>query len=162
MGKKRVIIDTETGEILDELNKGDKIVRASSVEYLKTTVDMVEFNDCKFMKLQQSFIDEIKGFNNSEITMCLYLMSWTKYGTGLISYSNGKIMRSSDIAKQIGIDVRNVQRILKSLCDKEIICREKSGKGYAYYMNPFVCVKGSRVDKWLVKKFEYSKFNKSK
>ena len=74
--KKRVIIDTETGEILDELNKGDKIVRASSVEYLKTTVDMVDFNDCKFIKLQHSFMDYIDELTPSELKITLKLMRY--------------------------------------------------------------------------------------
>lgn len=157
--KKRVIIDTETGEILDELNKGDKIVRASSVEYLKTTVDMVDFNDCKFIKLQHSFMDYIDELTPSELKITLNLMRYIRYGTGKITYDNGKIMCTSDMAKEFGINERNIYKMLKSLCDKEIICRGKEGKNYVYYMNPFICLKGNRVSVDLIKMFEKSKYN---
>ena len=159
---KKYVVDIETGEILNELSQGDRIIKNASTKYLGNSVDMKKEYRFKFIKLHENFLNILNELNFNEAKVCFFLMLRTKYNNGIIAYENGNIINSSDIAEIIGIDVRSSQRILKSLCDKEIICREKSGKGYVYYMNPYVCLKGSRVDKWLAKRFEKSKFNKSK
>lgn len=156
--KKKVILDIDTGEIIGELEKGDRILKGNSVDYLR---DTVEFNDCRFSKVQEAFFEYRKELNDLEINVVVYLMGNTLYRSGMIAHKNGKPMTSENIANEYNYSVRNMQRILKSLCDKEIICREKVGKGYVYYMNPFICLKGGRVDAELVKKFEKSKFNEN-
>lgn len=154
--KKKVILDIETGEIIGELEKGDRILKRKSVDYLR---DTVEFNDCRFSKVQDSFFEYRKELSDLEINVVIYLMGNTLYRSGIIAHKNGKPITSENIANEYECSVRKIQKILKCLCDKEIICREKSGKGYIYYMNPFICLKGNRVDVSLVKKFEKSKFN---
>lgn len=163
--KKKVVLDIETGEILNELENGDRILKKKSIDYLKNTIDVKEMTkvyNLNFVKLYESFFDIIGELNASELRVCLELFLNTRYKSGIIAYENGNVINSSDIAKKVEIDVRSSQRILKSLCDKEIICREKIGKGYVYYMNPFICVRGSSAYKSLVDKFKNSKFNKSK
>ena len=157
--KKRVILDTETGEIIGELEKGDRILKGNSIDYLR---DTVEFNDCRFSKVQEAFFEYRKKLSDLEINVIVYLMGNTLYRSGIIAHKNGKLITSESIANEYGCSVRKIQKILKSLCDKEIICRKKNGKGYVYYMNPFICVKGNRVSVDLIKMFENSKFNKSK
>lgn len=157
--KKRIIVDGNTGEILDELEKGDRIVKGNSIEYLRNTVDMVEMNECKFIKLQDSFGMCVDELNLTELRVFYKLMRYVRYGTGEICYENGKEMYSSEMAKEFSINDRNLQKTLKNLCNKEIICRKKRGKGYIYYMNPYICLKGNRVTRELMYMFEKSKFN---
>lgn len=153
---KRIIIDKNTGEIIGELERGDRIIKKNSVDYLKSTTD---FNDCKFIKMQYSFFDILDELSSNELKIFCKLARYTRYGSGKITYDNGKEMSTNDIAKEFGVGERNMQNILKKLCDKEMICRKKNKKSYFYYMNPFICLKGNRIDLELIKTFEKSKFN---
>lgn len=158
MGKK-IIVDTETGEILNELDIGDRIVRRKSVDYLK---DSVEFSTGSFTKLYKGFFDALNDINGSECKILFKLLEYTRYETCVISYENGKKIKIVELANEMNISESTLKRGIKKLIELGIIKKSKFDGKSMYFMNPFVCFKGSRAKSGVVKLFENSRFNKSK
>lgn len=156
---KRMVIDTETGEIIDELYGGDRILKQNSIEYLKSRTN---FNDCKFIKVQNSLFYTLNEMNGNECKVFLGLLKYVRYETGAITYENGKIIKISDLASEINISESTLKRGIKGLLKLEIIKKGKYDDKNMYFMNPFVCFKGSKITIELIKMFEDSRFNQSK
>lgn len=156
---KRVVIDSETGEILDELYGGDRVLKSNSINYLK---GVSNFKDIDFVKTNKVFYKCFFELSFVELRAFLYISQYARFETNLVAYENGKIFDIKELAEALNISLRQTQRVLASLCDKEYICRVKSGKKFAYYINPFICKRGSKVKTELIKMFENSRFNLSK
>lgn len=158
MGKK-IIVDTETGEILNELDIGDRIVRQKSVDYLK---DSIEFNYGSFTKLYKGFFDALNDINGSECKILFKLLEYTRYETCVISYENGKKIKMVELANEMNISESTLKRGIKKLIELGIIKKGKYDDKSMYFMNPFLCFKGSRAKTAVIKMFEDTRFNQSK
>lgn len=155
---KRYVIDNETGEILNELDAGDRIVKQKSIDYLK---DSIDFNAGSFAKLYKGFFDTLDDMNGSECKLLLKLLKYTRYGTGAIAYENGKKIKLVNLANEMNISESTLKRGIKKLIKLEIIKKGKYDGKNMYFMNPFVLFKGRRAKIDVIKMFEKSRFNEN-
>lgn len=153
----KVILETETGEIIDELVPGTKIVRPESVKYLLETVKI----DTKFSKVYNTLIREVRDgkISEKELKYILLLSMYVRYESGRISYSNGRDLNLRDLCIELKTNRSTLGRVIFGLIEKGIIKKRKHGKNNAYYMNPYVCNKGKRVGKELEEMFKDTKWS---
>ena len=156
----RCIIDTETGELLGELDKGDRIVKKKSVEYLESTekVEIISSNrQERFSKLYYSINDilqeEFTTVNDYKLYMTL--MRYVRYDSCILAYDNGKELKQKDIIELSKIPSSTCRRTIQKFIDIELLKKGES----VFYCNPYVFCKGNRVYKSVIKKFKDSKYN---
>lgn len=140
------------GEVVNEIRPGDRIVRAKSLDCL---IDTVELNKGKeFIKVYPKMMFEVsKKLSGVESQMLNYLIQYIGYQTGILTFSNGRALTRSHIAQETEQDVKTVDKIMSSLIKKQVLGKHKSGKKVCFLANPFIFMKGNRVNKTLVKLF---------
>ena len=136
----RVVVDTETGEILSELTKEDRIVKKKSYQYLKSNVK-VQFDN--FLLINQENLIKMNEFlTPNEFRYFFILLAYAQFG-GRPLGSIQKAISYKEIAEDLGMHEVTLYRNIKNLQRKGLVIRQ----GDAIYINPYVAVKGMRVDK---------------
>lgn len=160
----KVILDTETGEILDELKNGDRIRRKSQDEYCKNKEELIDMNDNgSFIKL---FNKTMAMLGNEKLTaneylVCLRLLDYIEYESGILKYSNnGRALKLTDIESITKLSKSTVIRAMQTLVSKKIYGVHKTGKENCYTVNPFIFMKGRYVNKTLYNFYKKSKWAK--
>jgi len=145
--KRGTIINTESGEILGEINEGDKIIRKASIDYLKDT------NIWKIEHFYKGHTAEIRQLllelTPYEKAMLFCLAVYTGYDDCCIKHDNGNPMGTEDIITMSGLARRTAYRVLNSLRKKQIIYKGDDSKEKHYFMNPWLFCKGNRINKVL-------------
>lgn len=160
----KVILDTETGEILDELKNGDRIRRKSQDEYCKNKEELIDMNDNgSFIKL---FNKTMAMLGNEKLTaneylVCLRLLDYIEYESGILKYANnGRALKLTDIESITKLSKSTVIRAMQTLVSKKIYGVHKTGKENCYTVNPFIFMKGRYVNKTLYNFYKKSKWAK--
>lgn len=155
--ERRVInrIVNEHGEVTNELYEGDlaKVIRAATKEFLMGTM---EFNQNEpFIKVFRRNLFELSTqLTGNESTLLFYLIGFIRYETGVLSYDNGVVLTKESIASDIGVCQKTIERIMSSLISKQILGRHKVGDHACYTANPFIFMKGQRINQTLYKLFK--------
>lgn len=161
--RNRYVISSD-GEILQELNKGDKVVRANSIEsykraqlkkYLKNINEDTEIWSVPYftkinvpeLRLTLDMLDA------GERIFLLSILPYVGYGDCLLRYDNGKELNFETLIKITKINERKLRGVITSLIDKQIVYKEKYGRNTRYYINPWLFYKGSNINKNLRDKF---------
>lgn len=163
----KVIIDTDTGEILDEIRAGDKfkITREKSIRYLRS-VGITPDGNVNIRKNRKYYFCLEDGFNmlcevlsGNEIVFFMRMIKYLEYNTGKLSYSNGRKITPSKLVDAIGVPKSSVYRLLNKLSSKNVIKVVESDGKSVIYINPFVCFKGSYIKESLYNMFKDTDFN---
>ena len=155
----KIILDSESGEIIGEIGEGDKIIRNSSITEFKNSIDLNK-NELFIKVYIKTLFDLSDIMTGAESVFLFYLLSFLSYKDGVIKYSNGKIVTKQHMAKDTKKSVRNIERLLYSLISKEIIGIHKSGENISYTVNPFLFMRGKRIDNSLYDLYKNSQWVK--
>lgn len=162
--KKRVILELETGEIVGEINQGDRIIKSGQYEYYRKSKDLIELNKNKeFTKLYNDTISILgeEEMTAAEYRVCLTLLKYINYVSGILRYeNNGENLNLTDISKITQLSRSTVSRAMKGLISKRIYGVHKTGKENCYTVNPFIFMKGKYVNKTLYDFYKNSKWAK--
>jgi hypothetical protein len=144
---KAVVIDAETGEVTGEVYDGDRIIRKASVDYL---------NNTQIWKLDHFFkghIGELRNWSEEltieEKAFLFSIATYIGYEDCHIRYDNGKNIGTEDLVKISHMSRSTVYEVIKSLISKDILYRGKNSKERQYFINPWIFVKGNRINKVL-------------
>ena len=142
---KKLVI-SEHGELLDELNTGDRILRAKSIEFLKKSELIV---DGGFVKLP---IEELQlllpELNIQEKSFLMSVAPYVGYDDCKLKWpKNGYDITSEQLLGIVGGSKSGFYRVINSLTDKRLLY----GK---YYINPWVLNRGKNQGKELRKYFK--------
>ena len=154
--------DFLTGEI-NEIREGDsvKILRKESKDYLCTTmsIDKREENDytiqftCNSTKLYR-----LLGASNYGLLS--YLMQYVSYKNCELRHHNGALLTNNYITEELEISRKTLFNGIETLCDYEILSKRKEGRNIVYIMNPFICMKGNKIDTTIYEMFKNSRWSK--
>ncbi len=150
------------GEIENILHEGDsiRITRSNTKEYLNSTIEINRDED--FVKVYTKAMFGIsRCLSGTESTFVNYLLQYIQYQTGILTLSNGRTLSRTYIAQETEFDVKTVDKIMNSLIKKQILGKHKTGRTVCFLVNPFIFMKGNRVNKTLVKLFENSRWAKN-
>lgn len=165
------IVNTETGEIVDEVYEGDrlKIVRKGQTEYYKKNAKEIEkdkvYNfgqDKNFSILSEYSARQLadEKLTSAEYRVLLLMISNTNYKSGLIAFGNNLPMTNEHITKRLNINNKTTESCLKTLVDKGIINKSTTNHVTKYFFNPFIQYKGRWINKTLYEMFKNTKWAK--
>lgn len=156
-----VIVDYETGEIVDVLKDnetftkvsvGDIVVKNNSVAYLKNSVNFI--NQYNFVKVNVEACKELSEYGKELVALFNYI----SFQSGVLCHSNGKTLTPRTLARILKKSNRAGYLVIKNLIDEDIIHKHKNGKTFYYTFNPWIAVKGKRISKILYDEFCTSKW----
>lgn len=155
------VVDTKTGERLTE-----EIVYLRHNEGVKTFVKPPERSTEKehtipwktkdqFVKLYvdnlRSVVSELTG---SETMVMMFMVSYIDYYSNMLRDEDDFPISNKDITRLTGFTERHVNELMDSLVAKRIFARNRVGRSYQYFANPFVFTKGNRINATLYAMFK--------
>lgn len=144
----KVVYDFATGEKLTELYEGDRILRKQTAEYLADTVELLP-NETYVRLYSRPMFELAKTLTGAEMQFVYYLLSYLSYESGMLRQKNGKPLDRDRMCRDTGLSARSVDRMLASLKEKQVIGRNVTGREVQYFMNPYLFMRGKRVNKTL-------------
>ena len=176
-GTRSYIVIDENGEIKEEftgkrivsLEKGDRVLRKKSIEYLairekygkekalekikESQKDTTTYMNCltdAFTKADtKEFKCLLKELDVYEKAFLLSVMPYVGYEDCAVKKDNGSPLNMKDFASISGMSERKVFDVVGSLKDKCIIYKGKTGSEIQYFMNPWLFSKGNKLNKVL-------------
>ena len=145
-----ILQELRDGEELTKLNKGDRVVRSGSIEYLEGTV-LIKI---PFIKLNYQACDELYEYGN----FMFALFKYVDYSTGVLKFNNGRIIRPKHLAGILRRKRRSGNSVISELIEKDVIHKHKDENGVYYTMNPYIILKGKRIVKSLYEEFKNTKY----
>ena len=159
MNNKQVAEIVKDNKVIGYINENDKIIRGSSIEYLSQTIELNKKES--FVKLYTRPLFELsKSLTGVESQFINYLIRYISYNTGILTHDNGKPLTRKYMAEQTGSNIKSIDKILNSLIKKQILGKHRTGRSVSFTVNPFIFMKGNRVNETLVKLFEHTKWAK--
>ena len=150
--KRYNVIDTITGELVDYINTGDKILRESSEEIDNS---LLKWNCGGFIK---GNISELKllspTLTQSQRSLLFALLPYVNYKDCLICHSNGKDINLGDISTIATINIKTARKITRELVAIDILCINKNSRNNQYFMNPWLIYRGVSINKTLKAMFK--------
>lgn len=142
-----------------DLYEGDAVVRAGSRKYLKRTMDVT--GESPFVKMYTKPMAKLaRSLSGPEMNMVYYLLPYINYESGALKHPNGKLLNRQFIAMEMGQSERTVDRLLQALKSKKVISHNYVGKDVQYFVNPWLFMKGQRINKTLYEMFQNSDWAK--
>lgn len=157
----RRLVDTTTGDYRD-IDEGDsvRITSQKSIEYLKDTVE-INKNE-PFIKVYSKTLFEMsRSLSGTESQFINYLIHYIRYTSGVLAHSKDVKLTRQDMADETGLSLRSIDRMLDSLIAKQVIGKHKTGNDIYFTVNPFIFMKGDRVNETLYTFFKGTRWNKS-
>ena len=148
----RLVVAEETGEILNRLSDGDRILKHKSIEYLS------DFQTWKIEHYYKGNIDEVRKHLNSlsinERAFLFTVVTYIGYKDCCIQYDNGKTMDFEELIALTKMQKSLLYSTIESLRKKDIIYKGKNSKGTQYFMNPWLFSKGNQINRVLKTMFQ--------
>ena len=151
MAKKATIISLD-GEIIGELNEGDRIIKKEVSEYLEKT-DM-----WKIENFYMGNIDELQKWMDDLTTVekafLFSIVPYISYEDCCIKFNNNADIGTEDLVKISGLSRGKTYEVISSLNKKDIIYKGENSKSRQYFINPWLFCKGQRLNKVLKTMFK--------
>jgi len=146
---KAILIDKETGEIINSLDTGDRIVKKKSKEYLEDTVEWGK--GLSFVKLFDNYFPRVAlQLSGGAVALMSILATYIKYGSSLLcNKRNDYPLNNHDIEEITGLSNKTVSKLMSELVDNKVLARVHTGKSWKYFANPYIYCRGSRINKTL-------------
>ena len=161
-GREVFRIINEAGAIIDSVFDGDKlrITRKSSDDYINRTTELNK--DEQYVKVYISnWKDVTRRLDSTVVQFLLMLLPYIGYEDGILQYPNGRILTRNAVISESGMSKNTVNKCLLVLQTEQIIGKHKTGRRSCFTVNPYIFMKGRRVNKTLKKLFEKSRWAKS-
>jgi len=152
-----IVVDTDTGAITGEIQQGDRIVRSTSIDKY---INSIELNKNEpFIKIFSNVLFDLsEDLTGKESLFLYYLIQYINYDDGILE-KNRQLLTREIMIQETKQTERTIDRLLLSLVEKEILGKHKTGtKKFAYIVNPFIFMKGKRINKTLYELFKKTKW----
>lgn len=152
-----LVVNPDTGEVNNEIRQGDRIIRKKSTEYVQDTIELLP--DEPYVKTYTRPMFELsKSLTGTEMQLVHFLLQYLSFESGVLKHPNGRFLARSYIAMETGLSERTVDRLLHGLKDKRVLARTTSGREVQYFMNPYLFMRGKRINKTLHEMFKNSRW----
>ena len=144
-----------------ELNEGDRVLRKKSIDFLKNTDEIQKTEMYVKFFLKSASVLAREKLSSTEMSVCLELLQYVRYDTGYLAYENGSKLTLDDIKRRCDfVSSTSIVRAIDELVGKKILAKVRTGKENNYLVNPYIFMRGARVNKTLSKTFENTKWAK--
>lgn len=173
--KIRRIVDLDTGEYLEVnqnqrievFDEGDMHIKKASRDSYKKNKKFIESKkeeeSDKYMSwdlkhYSKTNTDELKlllpELNKNEKIVIFSILPYVGYDDCLLRHTNGKELNIESISKISGLSVSTVEDVVVSLRYKDILYKGKNSRNVQYFINPWICSRGNRINKVLKTMFK--------
>jgi len=154
----KLVVETETGAVLTEINPGDRIVRSNSAEALKDLESAPEGET--FTKLYHKVVPKLAQckLSSAEWAIFLYLGANLRYISNVSKYRNGQLITRDNVQRDLKLPEITVKRSILQLIREGLIVEAKTIEGKVFVINPFVVSVGEKVSKTVYDLFRKSKW----
>jgi hypothetical protein len=137
-----------SGEIVREIQQGDRILTDNSVKHLTDTMPIKN----KFLKVNDMALSKLDI--HSGFICCL--LPYISFTDGALRHGNGCYLTANNYNK---ISPRYFRKQIKELIDLDVIhkCKNYSGS-FFYAFNPYIAMRGKRITKELYEEFKETKW----
>lgn len=158
------VVNPNTNETVNHINKGDKIVRKNSIEAFKLIKEQEAKGSCVNWNMKEFYktnIEEMqlisKELSQSEKAFLFSITPYVSFDDNLLQIGKGK--KSVDIGTEDLIEITGMSRstlysTIELLASKDIIYRGKNSRNKQYFVNPWLFCKGNRINKVLKAMFK--------
>ena len=166
MNERYLVVDPNTGEAIDTIRTNDRILRGRSLEAYGRNIqktnellDRGELIDMRFTEYSTSNSKEMKeliirGMITSDERSVLMTLS---HFLGAYSHAvlniQGKAASLKEIASMMGWSHQKMHTVMQSMIDKGFIGRSKTGRQNVYFVNPWLCLRGTKINATLFQMF---------
>jgi hypothetical protein len=154
----RLVIDSDTGEIMTELHEGDRIVRAASID-ASHEFEYAPKNET-FTKLYHKIIPLMVDcdLSASELMVFMYLAVNLRYISNVAKYPNGKLITRDSLQNDLQLSEPTIKRSIYRLIKVGLIVEATTIEGKVFVVNPFVVTVGDKINKTVYDLFRKSKW----
>lgn len=149
----------QNGEIINEIRKGDRILRKESIDSFKRRkIEAEEYQKWKIKSFCKGNIEELrKTMQDLDVYEKAFLFSilpYIGYENCCLEYSNGVELRFESLVEISGISKGKLSSVLNGLIEKDILYKGKNSNMTQYFVNPWLFCKGNRINKVLKTMFK--------
>lgn len=154
----KLVYETETGQVINEIFDGDKIIRGASVEAIKELESAPQGET--FTKLYHKVIPLIAQckLTSTELVVFLYLGSNLRYISNVAKYQNGKLITRENLQQDLKLPEVTIKRSVLRLIKEGLIIEARTIEGKVFIVNPFVLSVGDKISKTVYDLFRKSKW----
>ena len=166
MGTKLYITDPDTGEIIDEMADGDRIIRKKSLEAWEEIrrrkekmLERTDLMDMRYKEFNRMNTDELKALNKArkltpdENALLFAVTPFMGNRSCAVLNRDGEEATLDDISDICGFGKNKTGIVLKGMVKKRLLARTVSGRSVIYFMNPWICTRGTLINATLLKMF---------
>ena len=158
---KKVVVNTETGEVVNEIRDGDRIFRKESAEYLSGTTEVRKEPFMKFWDAAADALSESDVLTSAAFRVCLKLIPYIAYDSGVLMHHNGRLLDLTAINKICeSIPDRTRHRGLQQLISEGVFAKVIHEPPPRYIVNPYIFLRGKRFNNTLLELFKDTKWAK--
>lgn len=159
---RMALVDMGTGDIADmEINPGDvvRVIRATSIEARQTmSKEYVNVNTGrKFVKVFPDMAQRLSHrLTPNELWVLNALLPYIGMNSGILKHRNGEMLSRRNIVDICGdsLSPSTVDRSVKRLIEKGVLCRCIVADRNAYIVNPYIYQNGSKANATLLALFK--------
>ena len=165
------------GEVLGSIYHGDRIIPGQ--EHRQSDLDEREYREIvnrtgktgeealaemetirpvisQYSKLsREEFRAVFAELSASERQVLHILSAYVAYKSNLIRFDNRKEIQTSHMSEMTGLCLRTVEDAVRMLVSKNIIYKGRNGRGFQYFMNPWIVSYGVRINHTLQQMFKH-------
>ncbi len=167
------IVDTKTGEVIDELYEGDKyrIMRRQQIEFYNEHGEKIRSNTMNYFGQDENFsmLSEFSAkqladekLTSTEYRILLIMISNTHYKSGLVAFKNNRPITEEWLVNYLKLTDKTVKNSIKTLVDRGIINKSTTNYKTKYFFNPFIQYRGRWINRTLYELFKNTKWAKRK
>lgn len=147
----KYVVKPETGEIIDSMYEGDRILRKASIDNLS------QYQVWKVERFFKGHIGEIrevvKELSAMEKAFLFSIAPYVGYDDCCLKHDNGNELSFDDMVRICDMSRSTVSGVINDLIDKDILYRGKNSQVRQYFMNPWLFCKGNRINRVLKRMF---------
>lgn len=162
------VVSSETGEIIDDIYSGDKVVHKKTDEQKDDHI-IYNFNSDKpFVKLYLGVNELRKHLTPGEFTIAISLADFICYEDCILrkgGHLNGKILSIEDLSVEMDMNYEALRKQINSLVKKGVIgihktgCKDKPNTLVkAITVNPYIYTKGNNINETIASLFSCSRW----
>jgi biotin operon repressor len=151
-------MNTETGEWVTDINDGDKIVRAGSINSARELESAPRGE--RFSKLYHSIMPLIieTSLTTAEVMLFLFLASHLRFMSNVAKFENGKLITRDSLEAALGLSERTIKSSIYRLIKEGLIVETNTIEGKVFVVNPYVISVGDKLNKTIYDLFRKSKW----
>ena len=145
----KILLDTDTGECLAEINEGDRILRKKSLDYLSELKSGI-IQEWKMESFFKGYIPELKEMmrllTNNEAGFVAKTIFNIGYADCCLKDDLDNPLSQVKLAEICGLSERQTRRVMDALIKKGVLYKGEDSKENQYFVNPWLFCKGNIIN----------------